>query len=199
MSIIKLFIYKEGGDRVKKTYRKNILASLKDLSQVSLKKQNKEDNILKQLYQSPEWQESQVIGVTLAMPIEFDTSRLIKEAIKSGKTICVPKTFGKGLMDFHFYDETIDMFQTSFGVYEPVDSQKFDKSEIDLLIVPGVGFTKEGYRIGFGGGFYDRYLADYEGKTCSLVFDEQLLNEFTADKYDLPVDTLFTYQEEGPL
>jgi len=60
------------------------------------------------------------------------------------------------------------------------------------LIVPGLVFNEKGYRIGFGGGFYDRFLADYHGKTVSLAFDFQVMKEIPTESFDLPVQIIIT-------
>lgn len=181
---------------MKDELRKNVLTSLKNLSQQE-EKQIQENNILQQLFNSELWQDSQQIGVTLSMPIEFNTNPIIKKALDSGKSICVPKTFLKGQMDFYYYDLTEPLIETKFGVLEPANKQIISKENIDLLIVPGVAFRCDGYRVGFGGGFYDRYLADFKGETCSLVFREQLVEDFQVETYDIAVNHLFTDNGEG--
>lgn len=181
---------------MKNELRKKVLTSLKELSQQE-EKQIQEKNILEQLFKSELWQNSRQIGVTLSMPLEFDTKPIIKKALDSGKLVCVPKTFPKGKMDFFNYDFTEKLVETKFGVLEPTNQQIVSKENIDLLIVPGVAFRQDGYRVGFGGGFYDRYLADFSGQTCSLVFQEQLVPDFQIEKYDIAVKHLFTADEEG--
>jgi 5-formyltetrahydrofolate cyclo-ligase len=63
---------------------------------------------------------------------------------------------------------------------------------LDLLIVPGLAFSKKGYRIGFGGGYYDRFLSAFDGKTVSLVFGEQFNDQWTPDVFDIPIDKIYT-------
>jgi 5-formyltetrahydrofolate cyclo-ligase len=67
-----------------------------------------------------------------------------------------------------------------------------DASRIDLMIVPGLAYTREGYRLGFGGGYYDRYLQNYHGKTISLAFNEQLVPNFLVEEHDIPVSEIIT-------
>ena len=69
--------------------------------------------------------------------------------------------------------------------------------EIDLIVVPGLLFSSRGFRIGFGGGFYDRYLADYQGETCSLVFSEQLYDDWEVEDFDIPVQKIYTDSYKG--
>ncbi|MGX7023346.1 5-formyltetrahydrofolate cyclo-ligase [Vagococcus hydrophili] len=182
---------------MKKEIRKKVLHDLKELSKRSVEKKQIEENILNQLFQTKAWQEASVIGTTLAMDKEFNTLPLIKQAIEEGKTICVPKTFGLGKMDFYYYDLEEPLEETNFGVLEPTNNQKFEKEQIDLLIVPGVAFSKEGYRVGFGGGFYDRYLPDFKGQTYSLVFKEQTGYDWQPSQYDIPVKEMITATTTG--
>lgn len=72
-------------------------------------------------------------------------------------------------MIFHWVDTDTVFYTTRFGVAEPETEDIARSNELDLLIVPGLAFNRAGYRVGFGGGYYDRYLANYKGKTCSLV------------------------------
>ncbi len=67
-----------------------------------------------------------------------------------------------------------------------------EKDRHDLIIVPGVAFSKDGYRIGYGGGYYDRYLADYQGSTLSLAADFQMQPFLTKESHDIPVQFIVT-------
>ena len=182
---------------MKKEIRKKVLHNLNELSSRPDEKKEKEARMLNQLFQSSSWQQAKVIGTTLSMDKEFNTQLLIEQAIKEGKKVCVPRTFGLGKMAFYYYDLEEPLEETSFGVLEPVNNQKFDKNKIDLLIVPGVAFSKEGYRVGFGGGFYDRYLSDFKGETYSLVFEEQTGYTWEPSIYDMPVKNMITEYSIG--
>ena len=103
----------------------------------------------------------------------------------------MPRSVRKKL---HFYQvEPQTEYQlSSFGVEEPLSQKKIDALDLDLLIVPGLIFSHEGYRIGFGGGYYDRFLADFQGKTVSLVFAEQFDVRWQPDSFDIPVQKIIT-------
>lgn len=77
----------------------------------------------------------------------------------------------------------------AFGILEPIGDQPVPKSTIDLIHVPGVVFDPSGYRIGYGGGFYDRYLADYGGVTLATAYGFQL-GDVVAEPHDIPVKEL---------
>src|SRR5699024_8900956 len=84
-----------------------------------------------------------------------------------------------------------------FGMEEPVPekTQKIEKQQIDLMIVPGLIYNESGYRIGFGGGYYDRFLSDFSHATLALLHSDQLVSSFPVEKFDIPVAFLVT--EEG--
>lgn len=157
----------------------------------SEERQIQAERILNKLYQSKAWKEAESIGVTMATKFEFPTSSLIQRAFETGKKIAVPKSLPKGEMVFHWVDPDTVFYTTRFGVEEPSTEDIANPDELDLLIVPGLVFNRAGYRIGFGGGYYDRYLAKYKGKTCSLVFAEQLMEDWETEAFDLPIQQLF--------
>lgn len=154
-------------------------------------RQTQVNSILTQLYLSSFWQEATSIGVTMATDFEFPTSELIQAAIAAGKKVAVPKSLPKGEMVFHWIDSETPFYMTKFGVEEPVVENIAVSTELDLLIVPGLIYNHAGFRIGFGGGYYDRYLANYQGKTASLVFKEQLVEEWAIEPFDQPIQQLF--------
>jgi 5-formyltetrahydrofolate cyclo-ligase len=165
---------------LKKDVRQEVINDLKRLSETPLKKQAIEENILQSLFSSELWRKSRVVGVTLSMGFEFETTKVIEQGLKEGKTMCIPKTFPGRKMSFFYHDLSQVLEESKFGVLEPTNDRLIKKEDIDLLIVPGVAFNKEGYRIGFN------------GKTCSLVFDEQQREDIELEEHDLPVTTLFT-------
>ncbi len=147
-------------------------------------KQQQTQAIIDQFLASPMYQDAQTIGLFMPMPFEFDMTRLLMDTTKR---IVIPKTLPQRQMIFTAYDEAA-LFLTPFGVRE----SKSDLAIIpDLIIVPGLAWTADGYRVGYGGGYYDRYLADFKGQTASFVYDFQLLPTIEKNKFDIPVDHIF--------
>ena len=163
--------------------RQDILKKLKSHNQSE--KLRKDKLLFEALLLTKAYQESKVIATYLAFDFEYNTKLFISAAQADGKTIVVPKTYGQGDMDFVLYDEE-NLEQTRFGLLEPKSSLAVSKSEIDMIHVPGVVFNSEGYRIGYGGGYYDRYLSDYEGMTVSTIYDFQKAS-FVEDVHDIAV------------
>jgi 5-formyltetrahydrofolate cyclo-ligase len=130
------------------------------------------------------YQEATIIALFMPMPFEFDMTRLLSD---TSKRIVIPKTLPQSKMIFTDYDKDT-LFLTPFGVRE-------SKSDIpvipDLIIVPGLAWTEDGYRVGYGGGYCDRYLADFTGETASFVYDFQIISTIERNKFDIPVRHIF--------
>lgn len=171
----------------KSQLRAAILTQLKEHDKAE--KATKDKALLEDLVASAAYQNAQTIATYLAFDFEYDTQLLINQAQKDGKKILVPKTYSKGKMIFCPYDKD-NLVKTRFGLWEPAVANAVDKSQIDVIHVPGVGFNPAGFRIGYGGGYYDRYLADYDGHTVSTIYEFQKV-EFQADCHDMAVKEVF--------
>ena len=149
------------------------------------KKAQKDREMTALILAHPSYQAAQTVATYLPMDHEFDSYGLIEAAQAAGKRVLVPKVVGPGQMIFLPYvaDHLVESY---FGVLEPSAGQAVDKADIDLIHVPGVAFNGRGYRIGHGGGYYDRYLADYPGATISTIYDFQR-KEFSEENHDIPV------------
>ncbi|WP_374054304.1 5-formyltetrahydrofolate cyclo-ligase [Rossellomorea sp. FM04394] len=177
----------------KKELRNLQLQSLKLIDHIAF--QQKCFIIEQLLFESPEWKKSKTVAVTISRPPEVDTWNIIKRGWEEGKTVVVPKCFPKKrelvfyeLHDFH------QLEQSYFDLYEPdpIKSTVVNNDVIELMIVPGLAYTETGYRLGFGGGYYDRLLSAYSGITISLAFEEQLVGALPIESFDIPVGTIMT-------
>ena len=179
---------------MKAELRKKILQEMKALSQEQ--KQAMDRVLTERFLQHPFYQEVKTIATYLSFPHEFQTQELIKRMLKDGKKVLIPKTYPKGRMEFVVYDPK-QLAKTSFGLLEPQgDLEVVEPSQIDLIHVPGLAFTTEGYRIGYGGGYYDRYLEHFTGHTLSTVYPCQI-QEFNLENHDIPVQEVLI--DEGNL
>lgn len=169
---------------MKSELRKQVLQEMKAISQEQ--KQAIEQALTERLLHHPFYQEAKVIATYLSFPHEFQTQGLIEQALRDGKKVLIPKTYSKGRMDFVVYDLQ-QLVKTSFGLLEPQGNlEVVDASQIDLIHVPGLAFTMEGYRIGYGGGYYDRYLEYFSGHTLSTIYPCQI-QDFIPENHDIPV------------
>lgn len=153
------------------------------------------ENITKQVIHLPEWQNAQTIGITISGEYEVNTEHLIKYAWENNKRIVVPKCHPKTQkMTFREITSFDQLEVVYYGLKEPIEDQttSVDQGLIDLVVVPGLSFTKQGYRLGHGGGYYDRYLSTYTGQTISLAFPIQIVETLPIEKFDVPVQKLVT-------
>ncbi|GAX02698.1 5-formyltetrahydrofolate cyclo-ligase [Secundilactobacillus pentosiphilus] len=144
--------------------------------------------LYERLFESEEWNRSQTVAVTLSTGFELDTQPIIDAAKQAHKEIVVPKTFStdRKMVFLPLTDATV-LKESKFGIMEPENGIEVTKKQIDLIVVPGLGFTKKGVRLGFGGGYYDRFLADYQGRTVTLAFEPQMFKEPTWQVADTDV------------
>lgn len=169
---------------MKAELRKQVLQEMKAIPREQ--KQAIDQALTEGLLQHPFYQETNTIATYLSFPHEFQTQGLIEQALKDGKKVLIPKTYPKGRMDFVVYNPQ-QLVKTSFGLLEPQgDLEVVDASQIDLIHVSGLAFTREGYRIGYGGGYYDRYLKHFTGHTLSTVYPCQIW-DFIPEDHDIPV------------
>ncbi|HET7579798.1 MAG TPA: 5-formyltetrahydrofolate cyclo-ligase [Bacillales bacterium] len=154
-------------------------------------------NITERLTELPEWKEAGIIGITLSMKHEINTEPVIQQAWAANKKVASPKSDPKEKsMDFRLLNSFEDVEEAFAGIREPVlaRTKPVAPHDIDLLVVPGLLFDERGYRIGFGGGFYDRFLLKYQGPTVSLAFEMQMVNSLPVESFDRPVDLIITDQ-----
>ncbi|WP_066312209.1 5-formyltetrahydrofolate cyclo-ligase [Bacillus sp. FJAT-29814] len=180
----------------KTSIRKRMKAILSNLSEQIY--EDYSNKIAQTLYQQDEWKKSATIGITISRVPEVDTYPIIRKAWESGKRVVVPKCDPKEkVLSFRTLTDFSQLESVYFGLLEPIieETTEMDPKEIDLLIVPGLAFTREGYRLGFGGGYYDRFLLDFTGKTISLAFPEQMIPRFPIEKFDIPVSKIITTNE----
>ena len=169
---------------MKAELRKQVLQEMKVIPRGQ--KQAMDQALTDQFLKHPFYQEAKVIATYLSFPHEFQTQELIEQALKDCKKVLIPKTYPKGRMDFVVYDPE-QLVKTSFGLLEPQgDLEVVDVSQIDLIHVPGLAFTTEGYRIGYGGGYYDRYLKHFTGHSMSTIYPCQI-QDFSPESHDIPV------------
>ncbi|MDR2465691.1 MAG: 5-formyltetrahydrofolate cyclo-ligase [Streptococcaceae bacterium] len=176
----------------KNELRKQVLTELKSFPAASKKKMELE--ISKILFQHPAWLSARTVALTLSLPFEFSTEEIMRHAWAEGKRVVVPIPRYDYSMKFVPFAEGDPLSQSAFGIWEPLDKEGIQKSEIDLILVPVLAITRVGDRLGFGGGFFDRYLADYQGTTLSLVLPFQILppSAFPVEATDKQIQIVIT-------
>ncbi|MBP1942753.1 5-formyltetrahydrofolate cyclo-ligase [Cytobacillus luteolus] len=177
--------------------KKQLRAEIKD-EILSLSEQSRlmlSADITENVVKMDEWIQSDTIGITISGEIEPNTLELIKEAWNSNKRVVVPKCHpATKTMTFHEITSFDQLEVVYFGLKEPIEAltKEVNQDEIQLLFVPGLYFTAKGYRLGHGGGYYDRYLEAYKGTTVALAFPIQFIDELPIESFDLPVNKIVT-------
>jgi 5-formyltetrahydrofolate cyclo-ligase len=144
---------------------------------------------------SPEFAAARVVMLYLSTPQEVDTAALALRAWQAGKTVVVPKvSWEQRRMLPTEINSLRDAMTTTGPVREPIAGRPMPVEFIDLVIVPGLGFTVDGHRIGRGMGFYDRFLAqpDFLGLACGMAFEDQIVERLPMLDHDMPLSMLAT-------
>ena len=181
--------------------KKEVRKQQKDrLAQFTTTEQKKiEDNLLVQkLFQQKELSSSNKIGLTISLPIEVDTSAIIARLWELGKEVYLAKIIpgAEHTMDFVKYDYQTKLSKSAFGVYEVDQENERINNDLDLIIVPGLAYDlSKNYRLGFGGGYYDRFLKKHPAThTISLANSKMIFNKaiWPIESFDIAVDQIIT-------
>lgn len=159
-------------------------------------KQMLEKRILDRILSLYQYRDAKTILTYVSKEEETDTLMLINRALKDGKRVAVPKCIdGTCLMDFYYITGTDQLEKSSFGVLEPKTDfceKMIDGFDESICIVPGMAFDSSGFRLGYGKGYYDRFLSGYNGVTIGIAFSECVSWRLPKGRYDKPVQLLIT-------
>lgn len=135
----------------------------------------------------PEFSAARTVALFVSLPDELDTTQAL-ECWARTKRIVVPRVEGD-VMRFYEYDPTA-LEQGSFGIAEPTAAVCCDPSEIDLIVVPGTAFTRDGARMGRGKGYYDKYLScpGFRAYKAGVCYPHQIVPELPVEPHDVPLD-----------
>ncbi len=126
---------------------------------------------------------------------EVQTEKIMNEAWKQGKRVAVPKVTKKGEMEFFYIQGKEELKVGHYGILEPTSDIPAN-ADCELMILPGICFDYKGNRIGYGGGYYDRYLRKHHPKhKVALAYSCQMTESIEAEKHDVSVDMIFTERE----
>ena len=154
-----------------------------------------DEKIFYKIINLKEFIECKTLLCYVSTPIEVDTHRLIKYALNNGKSVAVPKCIdGTRNMKFYLINSFDDLEIATFSVLEPIiDKCKMLKNfDNSLCIIPGLAFDLKGYRLGYGKGYYDRFLSNYKGKTVGICYCSCTLNQLNVGKFDKSAEILVT-------
>jgi 5-formyltetrahydrofolate cyclo-ligase len=147
--------------------------------------------IMKKILASDDFIKAQNIMFYLSAGSEVYTDDMIKAALGMSKTVIVPVIVDakNSIMAAAKINSLDDFFEKFWGIRQPVltPENSIEKDEIDLVYVPAVCFDKQGFRLGYGKGFYDRWLKNVRAKTVGLAYSFQIVDEVMHDERDVPV------------
>lgn len=135
------------------------------------------------------YRNARVVGSYVPMVHEADVMPILQDVLASGKTLVLPRCGKKSEMFFHRVASMDELVPGAYGLPEPQENAPVvEKEEIDLLLVPLEALTREGLRLGKGGGYYDNCLSGYSGMSLGVALQHQWVDALPADKWDVPLD-----------
>lgn len=153
----------------------------------NINNKKEKSNIIKSKVIAEEvYKKAKVIAIYKNLKSEVDTEEIIKHSFKYGKKIVLPKVENESMNFYEIKSINETLIKSKFGVYEPegLKEKIIEKEDIDLMIVPGICFDKKGNRLGFGKGYYDKYLENSKIYTIGICFRDQLIQKSTLPVND---------------
>ena len=161
----------------------------------SQRKQADDDKILENLLRLPEYQAASALLCFVSTPIEVETRGIITRAFRDKKTVAVPKCLDrKGNMDFFIIKSLDELVSGEFALMEPdiANAPRFSQFDGSICILPAFAFDPEGYRLGFGKGYYDRFLRRYTGVKAGVCYNSCMASRLPRGRYDEAADYIIT-------
>lgn len=141
-------------------------------------------------FESDAYRQARTIYGYLPYNQEVRTVPMLEQALRDGKRVAVPKCYGEE-MRFIYMTDLSAVERGYAGIPEPVADGPVAEDPTALILMPGLAFDRAGRRVGYGGGFYDRFLeAEPEHPTLALCYDFQMVEELETQPHDVPVDTV---------
>ncbi len=177
----------------KKKTRQRVLQQRRAFS--ATEKTPAEQRMLKFLQSWEVFRQAKTIHIFISKTDEPDTSPIIESAWESGKTVAVPCVIPESFELFHSQLKSFeDLSSGALGVLEPSPEGRIamNPESFDLVIIPGVAFDRQGGRLGYGKGYYDRFLEQTAAFRLALAFNFQVLEKVPTEKHDVPMNGILT-------
>jgi 5-formyltetrahydrofolate cyclo-ligase len=180
-----------------KVYKSLLRAKLrKQVAQIPAAEMKKKSRrIANQLFQTRAFKNARIICVYMALPSEVHTDEIVKKALSQRKKVFIPCiASGKKLTLKAIFDPKKGLRKNNYGILESSQSSlKGNPAELDLVVVPGLGFDRHRNRLGRGMGYFDRFLhKTTKAQKIGLAFREQILKDIPTESHDLKVDQVIT-------
>ena len=152
--------------------------------------------IIRNLFSLQEFHDAETILFFYSIWSEPDTHEMIRRAFDFGKTVALPKTYPKGVMTARKIKGFNELTPSRFGIPEPDESTPvIGPDELDFIVVPAVAFDRDGYRLGHGAGYYDKYLSLTRAFACGVAREKMLVPCVPREKHDVRVNCIVTEKE----
>lgn len=150
--------------------------------------QHKSAQLARMFFETEQYRKARSIYGYLSCNQEVRILPILERALRDGKRIAVPKCYGDE-MKFIWLEDLTAVALDSRGIPQPVADGPEADDETALVLLPGLAFDREGNRLGYGGGYYDRFLQREPGHpTVALCYDFQLVDRLETDEHDIPAD-----------
>ena len=158
------------------------------------RRRERDEKIAQNVRRLHQYAPSGTLLIYVSTPIEIDTKKIIENAWADGKRVAVPRCIPETrLMEFHYITSFDDLKPGTFGVLEPDEELPVVTDFYGcLMIVPAMQFDIYGFRLGYGKGYYDRYMSRFTGVSAGLCYCEELRHHMYHGRYDKPVDIIVT-------
>ena len=176
-------------DSPEKKSLRNLLLEKRDSTSFDLMKIASE-KMQKRLKKINTFRNAQKIGAYFPIGSEILTQDIIQELLSNGKEVFLPKVIGEK-MEFRKITDFSSLEKGSFDIMEPKENCQIDNS-LDVILVPTVGISPTGVRLGYGFGFYDRFLAENKTTTISLTLEKQIVKNIPKSEQDIVIDWIIT-------
>ena len=154
----------------------------------NIKNKEEQDNIIfNKVINLEQYKQSSLVLIYVSLKYEVDTIELIKYSLKIGKKAAVPKCEGDNIV-FYYINSLEELKEGNFGILEPKTNKIVKSFNNSICIIPGLAFDKQNNRIGYGRGFYDRFLKNYNGIKIGLTYKECICDKIDADENDIKMD-----------
>ena len=175
----------------KQAMRKTIRALEKTLS--AGYKADSSAAIARQLLALPEYQAAGTVFCFVGTAHEIDTTAILEDALGRGKRLCVPLCMSLGIMELRQITSLDQLTPGAYGILEPpADSPAVEADGVDFAVLPCLSCSHSGHRLGQGGGFYDRFLARYQGGAVLLCREKLIREDVPLEPHDCPVPWVLT-------
>mgnify|MGYP005891320369 FL=1 len=146
--------------------------------------------LAEKFYHTPAYQAASTIYGYLPYNQEVRTVPMLQRALDEGKRVAVPKVYGEE-MRFIYLEDLTQVSKGYAGIPEPIADAPVAEDQRALVLMPGLAFDPQGHRIGYGGGFYDKFLAkEPHHPTLALCYEFQMQAHLDTEEFDIPVDTV---------